>query len=120
MKKCLGLKAGGKTQVLFPAVEGQPEALYEITVINVEEQVLPKVDIDFAKLNTFSGNYSFWYESSQLALRQKSQSNKKAEDKKKELQSFIERFSANASKSKQATSRKKLLEKLNIDDINYW
>ena len=75
------------------------------------------VDIDFAKLNTFSGNYSFWYESSQLALRQKSQSNKKAEDKKKELQSFIERFSANASKSKQATSRKKLLEKLNIDDI---
>ncbi|MCK5824687.1 MAG: ATP-binding cassette domain-containing protein [Ichthyobacteriaceae bacterium] len=75
------------------------------------------VDIDFAKLNSFSGNYTFWYESSQLALRQQSQQNKKAEDKKKELQSFIERFSANASKSKQATSRKKLLEKLNVDDI---
>lgn len=75
------------------------------------------VDIDFAKLNLFTGNYSFWYESSQLASRQRSQQDKKTEDKRKELQSFIERFSANASKSKQATSRKKLLEKLNIDDI---
>jgi ATPase subunit of ABC transporter with duplicated ATPase domains len=75
------------------------------------------VDIDFAKLNVFTGNYTFWYESSQLALKQRSQANKKAEDKRKELQSFIERFSANASKSKQATSRKKLLEKLNVDDI---
>jgi ATPase subunit of ABC transporter with duplicated ATPase domains len=75
------------------------------------------VDIDFAKLNIFTGNYTFWYESSQLALKQRSQANKKAEDKRKELQSFIERFSANASKSKQATSRKKLLEKLNVDDI---
>lgn len=75
------------------------------------------VDIDFSKVNLFSGNYTFWYESSQLALRQRSQANKKAEDKKKELQDFISRFSANASKSKQATSRKKMLEKLNIDDI---
>jgi ATPase subunit of ABC transporter with duplicated ATPase domains len=75
------------------------------------------VDIDFAKLNLFTGNYSFWYESSQLASRQRAQQDKKTEEKRKELQSFIERFSANASKSKQATSRKKLLEKLNIDDI---
>ncbi len=74
-------------------------------------------DIDFGKINLHTGNYTFWYESSQLALRQKAQQNKKIEDKRKELQSFIERFSANASKSKQATSRKKLLEKLNVDDI---
>ncbi len=74
-------------------------------------------DIDFSKLKLFTGNYSFWYESSQLALRQRSQLNKKAEDKKKELQDFIARFSANASKSKQATSRKKLLEKINVEDI---
>lgn len=75
------------------------------------------VDIDFGKLNVFSGNYSFWYESSQLALRQKQSANKKAESKKKELEEFIARFSANASKSKQATSRKKLLDKINVDDI---
>lgn len=75
------------------------------------------VDIDFGKVNLYSGNYTFWYESSQLALRQRSQANKKAEDKKKELQDFISRFSANAAKSKQATSRKKMIEKLNIDDI---
>lgn len=75
------------------------------------------VDIDFQKVSVFTGNYSFWYESSQLALRQRSAANKKAEDKKKELQEFIARFSANASKSKQATSRKKLLEKINVDDI---
>lgn len=75
------------------------------------------VDIDFSKLNIFTGNYTFWYESSQLALKQRAQQNKKAEEKRKELQEFIERFSANASKSKQATSRKKLLEKLNVDDI---
>lgn len=74
-------------------------------------------DIDFSKIQLFSGNYSFWYESSQLALRQRAQQNKKAEDKKKELQEFIQRFSANASKSKQATSRKKLLDKINIDEI---
>jgi len=74
-------------------------------------------DIDFGKINLYSGNYSFWYESSQLALRQRSDQNKKVEDKRKELQEFIERFSANASKSKQATSRKKLLEKLNVDEI---
>jgi ATPase subunit of ABC transporter with duplicated ATPase domains len=74
-------------------------------------------DIDFGKLKLYPGNYSFWYESSQLALRQRSDQNKKVEDKRKELQEFIERFSANASKSRQATSRKKLLEKLVVDDI---
>jgi ATPase subunit of ABC transporter with duplicated ATPase domains len=75
------------------------------------------VDIDFKKVKMFTGNYTFWYESSQLALRQRKNTNKKAEEKKKELQEFIARFSANASKSKQATSRKKLLEKINLDDI---
>jgi ATPase subunit of ABC transporter with duplicated ATPase domains len=75
------------------------------------------VDIDFGKLTTYSGNYTFWYESSQLALRQRQAANKKAEAKKKELQDFVARFSANASKSKQATSRKKLLDKINVDDI---
>lgn len=74
-------------------------------------------DIDFGKIKLFTGNYSFWYESSQLALRQRSAANKKAEEKRKELQEFISRFSANASKSKQATSRKKLLEKIDLDDI---
>lgn len=74
-------------------------------------------DIDFGKINIYTGNYSFWYESSQLALRQRSEQNKKVEDKRKELQEFIERFSANASKSRQATSRKKLLEKLVVDEI---
>ena len=74
-------------------------------------------DIDFGKINHFSGNYSFWYESSQLAARQKVQSNKKAEEKKKELQEFIARFSANVAKSKQATSRKKMINKLNIEEI---
>lgn len=75
------------------------------------------VDIDFGKVQLFAGNYSFWYESSQLALRQQSNQNKKAEEKKKELQEFIARFSANVSKSKQTTSRKKMLEKLNIEEI---
>lgn len=75
------------------------------------------VDIDFSKLNLYTGNYSFWYQSSQLALKQRASANKKAEVKRKELQEFIQRFSANASKSKQATSRKKLLEKINIDEI---
>ena len=75
------------------------------------------VDIDFGKIQMFAGNYSFWYQSSQLALRQKQAHNKKAEDKKKELQEFISRFSANVKKSKQATSRKKMIEKLNIEDI---
>jgi len=74
-------------------------------------------DIDFGKINNYSGNYSFWYESSQLAARQRSQQNKKAEEKKKELEEFIRRFSANVAKSKQATSRKKMIEKLNISDI---
>lgn len=74
-------------------------------------------DIDFSKINHYSGNYTFWYESSQLAARQRAQQNKKAEEKKKELQEFIARFSANVAKSKQATSRKKMIEKLNIEDI---
>ena len=74
-------------------------------------------DIDFGKINHFSGNYTFWYESSQLAARQRAQQNKKSEEKKKELQEFIQRFSANVAKSKQATSRKKMIEKLNIDEI---
>ncbi|GIZ15352.1 ABC-F family ATP-binding cassette domain-containing protein [Capnocytophaga catalasegens] len=74
-------------------------------------------DIDFGKINHYSGNYTFWYESSQLAARQRAQQNKKAEEKAKELQEFIARFSANVAKSKQATSRKKMLEKLNIDEI---
>ena len=74
-------------------------------------------DIDFGKINLYSGNYTFWYESSQLALRQRAQQNKKAEEKAKELQEFIQRFSANVAKSKQATSRKKMLSKLKIEDI---
>ena len=74
-------------------------------------------DIDYGKINHYSGNYTFWYESSQLAARQRAQQNKKAEDKKKELEEFIRRFSANVAKSKQATSRKKMIEKLNIGDI---
>lgn len=75
------------------------------------------VDIDFNKVRMFSGNYTFWYESSQLALRQQAAANKKAEEKKKELQEFISRFSANVAKSKQTTSRKKMIEKLNIEEI---
>ena len=75
------------------------------------------VDIDFAKMTIYTGNYTFWYESSQLALKQRSDQNKKTEDRVKELQEFIRRFSANASKSKQATSRKKALDKINLDDI---
>ncbi len=74
-------------------------------------------DIDFGKINHYSGNYTFWYESSQLAARQRAQQNKKAEEKKKELEEFIRRFSANVAKSKQATSRKKMIDKLNIEDI---
>lgn len=74
-------------------------------------------DIDFGHIKLFTGNYTFWYESSQLALAQRASSNKKAEEKKKELQEFIARFSANASKSKQATSRKKLLDKISIEEI---
>lgn len=74
-------------------------------------------DIDFGAIKLFTGNYSFWYQSSQLALSQRSSANKKAEEKKKELQEFIARFSANASKSKQATSRRKLLDKINVEDI---
>ncbi|TRZ45192.1 ABC-F family ATP-binding cassette domain-containing protein [Robertkochia solimangrovi] len=99
-------------------------ANYENTVIVVshDRHFLDAVctsiaDIDFGKINLFSGNYTFWYESSQLAARQRAQQNKKAEEKAKELQEFIQRFSANVAKSKQATSRKKMLEKLKVDDI---
>ena len=75
------------------------------------------LDIDYNKITLFAGNYSFWYESSQLALRQQQQANKKAEEKRKELLEFIQRFSANVAKSKQTTSRKKMLEKLNVEEI---
>ena len=75
------------------------------------------VDIDFGKIQQFAGNYSFWYESSQLALKQQQNQNKKADEKRKELEEFIRRFSANVAKSKQATSRRKMLEKLNVDEI---
>ncbi len=75
------------------------------------------VDIDYGKISLFAGNYSFWYESSQLALEQQRNQNKKAEEKKKELEEFIRRFSANVAKSRQATSRRKMIEKLNIDEI---
>lgn len=75
------------------------------------------VDIDFKKVTIYTGNYTFWYQSSQLALQQRASANKKAEDKKKELEEFIARFSANASKSKQATSRKKVLDKINLEEI---
>lgn len=99
-------------------------ANYENTVIVVshDRHFLDAVcthisDIDHGKITHYSGNYTFWYESSQLAARQRAQQNKKAEDKKKELQQFIERFSANVAKSKQATSRKKMIEKLNIEEI---
>jgi ATPase subunit of ABC transporter with duplicated ATPase domains len=99
-------------------------ANYENTVIVVshDRHFLDSVcthisDIDFSKINHFSGNYTFWYESSQLAARQKAQQNKKAEEKKAELEEFIRRFSANVAKSKQATSRKKMIEKLNLDEI---
>ena len=97
---------------------------YENTVIVVshDRHFLDAVcthisDIDFGKITHYSGNYTFWYESSQLALRQRAQQNKKAEEKKKELQEFIARFSANVAKSKQATSRKKMIEKLDIEQI---
>ncbi|MEK6154280.1 ATP-binding cassette domain-containing protein [Flavobacteriaceae bacterium 3-367] len=97
---------------------------YENTVIVVshDRHFLDAVcthiaDIDFGKINLYSGNYNFWYQSSQLAARQRAQQNKKAEEKAKELQEFIQRFSANVAKSKQATSRKKMLSKLKVDDI---
>ena len=99
-------------------------ANYENTVIIVshDRHFLDAVcthisDIDYNKINHYSGNYTFWYESSQLAFRQRTQLNKKAEEKKKELQDFIARFSANVAKSKQATSRKKMIDKLNIEEI---
>lgn len=97
---------------------------YENTVLVVShdrhflDQVCTQViDIDYGQINQFSGNYTFWYQSSQLAARQQAQQNKKAEEKKKELLEFIARFSANVAKSKQTTSRKKMLEKLNVEEI---
>ena len=97
---------------------------YENTVIVVshDRHFLDTVcthigDLDYSKLNLYTGNYSFWYQASQLATRQRQQQNKKAEEKKKELQDFIARFSSNVAKAKQATARKKMLDKLNIDDI---
>lgn len=99
-------------------------ANYENTVIVVshDRHFLDAVcthisDVDFGKINHFSGNYTFWYESSQLAAKQRAQQNKKAEEKKKELEEFVARFSANMAKSKQATSRKKMIDKLNISEI---
>ncbi|WP_294202442.1 ABC-F family ATP-binding cassette domain-containing protein [uncultured Chryseobacterium sp.] len=97
---------------------------YENTVIVVshDRHFLDTVcthigDLDYAKMNLYTGNYSFWYQASQLATRQRAQANKKAEEKKKELQDFIARFSSNVAKAKQATARKKMIDKLNIDDI---
>lgn len=97
---------------------------YENTVIVVshDRHFLDAVctnicDLDFGKMNMYSGNYTFWYQSSQLAAKQRAQQNKKAEEKKKELQEFIMRFSSNVAKAKQATARKKMLDKLNIEDI---
>ncbi|CAG0908518.1 unnamed protein product, partial [Cyprideis torosa] len=99
-------------------------ANYEETVIVVshDRHFLDAVctdvaDIDFAKINIYSGNYSFWYEASQLSQRQRAQQNKKAEDKKKELEEFIARFSSNVAKAKQATARKKMIDKLNIEKM---
>ena len=99
-------------------------ANYENTVIVVshDRHFLDSIcthisDIDFSKINHYSGNYTFWYESSQLAAKQRAQQNKKAEEKKAELEEFIRRFSANVAKSKQATSRKKMIDKLNLDEI---
>lgn len=102
------------------------EFLYEFKgtaiVVSHDRHFLDQVcthtaDIDYGKIQLFSGNYSFWQQSSELALRQRTQANKKVEDRRKELQDFIARFSANASKSRQATARKKMLEKLTLDDI---
>ena len=97
---------------------------YENTVIVVshDRHFLDAVcthigDLDYSKLNLYTGNYSFWYQASQLATRQRAQANKKAEEKKKELQDFIARFSSNVAKAKQATARKKMIDKLNIDEI---
>jgi len=100
-----------RTDILFP---GSRKTLPLVGSLFPERMFK---NVDFGKINHYSGNYTFWYESSQLAARQRSQQNKKAEEKKKELQEFIMRFSANVAKSKQATSRKKMIDKLNIEDI---
>ena len=81
------------------------------------DEVYEQSDIDYAKIQLYSGNYDFWYESSQLMIKQMKEANRKKEEKIKELQEFIQRFSANASKSKQATSRKRALEKIQLDDM---
>ena len=96
--------------------------LHTVLVVSHDRHFLDSVcthtvDIDYGKINLFAGNYSFWYESSQLALRQQQNQKAKAEEKKKELEEFIRRFSANVAKSKQTTSRKKMLEKLNVEEI---
>ncbi|MCX6130752.1 MAG: ATP-binding cassette domain-containing protein, partial [Proteobacteria bacterium] len=93
-----------------------------VIVVSHDRHFLDKVsthiaDLDFSQISLYTGNYTFWYESSQLALKQKQDQNRKTEDKIKELKAFVERFSANASKSRQATSRKKTLDKLNLDEI---
>ena len=98
-------------------LEAVPETAVNGLKITPDSVCTHTVDIDFGKVNLFAGNYSFWYESSQLALRQAQNQKAKAEEKRKELEEFIRRFSANVAKSKQTTSRKKMLEKLNVDDI---
>ena len=130
----LALKEGGNVLLLDePTNDLDPETISwlenfladfsnTVIVISHDRHFLDAVcthvcDIDYGKINAYTGNYSFWYQMSQLQLRQRSDQNKKIEDKRKELQDFVARFSANASKSRQATSRKKLLEKLTIDEI---
>ena len=110
--------------MLAKALFGHPDNLLEQTVLVVSHDrhfldavSTQTVDIDFGKVTVFAGNYSFWYQSSQLALRQAQNQRQKAEEKRKELEEFIRRFSANVAKSKQTTSRKKMLEKLNVDEI---
>ena len=87
-----------------------------MTVISSTKYVLIPLTLDYGKMQLYAGNYDFWYESSQLMIKQMKEANKKKEEKIKELQEFIQRFSANASKSKQATSRKRALEKIELDD----
>ena len=92
--------------------------MWFLTIVTFLDKVCTHIaDIDFGEISLYTGNYSFWYQSSQLVLKQRQDRNKKAEDKAKELKSFIERFSANAAKSKQATSRKKMLTKLSLEEI---
>ena len=108
-----------KVEIFKPAIDTRYS---EIEVVSHDRHFLDSVcthtvDIDYGKINLFAGNYSFWYESSQLALRQQQNQKAKVEEKRKELEEFIRRFSANVAKSKQTTSRKKMLEKLAVDEI---